>query len=186
MDDVENTGWIARELRSSDEAKFGARVERTKRTKVHTIIPHQFFSAASTECRELYIDGHFYGCISLAQAVAEGLSRFLCRFHCKRSDSPKERERRLRTANVISQRACEAFATIRGGDRNTFHHMNEDVPANYALLEERAQECIGALYDIESEVFAFDISDGHLVPRNPEYWPRSDSEHVNVQLRCGL
>lgn len=61
--------WKQLQLANIDEAKFAARAARAGRTRVHGIIPQHFFSAASSECRELFIDGHFYGCISLAQPL---------------------------------------------------------------------------------------------------------------------
>jgi hypothetical protein len=39
--------------------------------------PHVWFEVASTECRDLFRDGHFYGCICLSQSVAEGLGKFI-------------------------------------------------------------------------------------------------------------
>ena len=42
---------------------------------------NHFFSAASSQCRDAFIDGHYHGCISLAQALAEGLSSYLGGLH---------------------------------------------------------------------------------------------------------
>src|SRR4030095_6242148 len=41
--------------------------------------------------------------------------------------------------------------------RNTFHHVNADIPTDSSLLAARAEECANALCVIESEVFAFEI-----------------------------
>ena len=35
------------------------------------------FGGASAECVALYTDGRFYGCVALAQSVAEAIVRFL-------------------------------------------------------------------------------------------------------------
>src|SRR5206468_788901 len=95
--------WKRRQLQSIDEARFEQRAERAARTEVHGIIPQHFFSAASSECRDLFIDGRFYGCISLAQAVAEGLVRFLGDHHrLGAKNDPKVRAQRLHKAGVIS------------------------------------------------------------------------------------
>jgi hypothetical protein len=69
------------QLKRVDDARLPGRAERTERSRVHEVIPNHFFSAASSECRETFIDGHYYACVSLAQAVAEGLVRFLNGVH---------------------------------------------------------------------------------------------------------
>lgn len=176
--------WKRDEFKRMTEAGIPGRAERAGRTKVHGVIPNHFFSAASSECRDVFIAGHYYASISLAQAVAEGLARFLGDFHgvgAKRD--PPQRVRRLQSKGVITKRALDAFLRVWGNDRNTFHHINENISTDHEELERRAEECLNALLEIESEVFAFEISDGKLVPKNLAYWPKSDPDHVNVFLR---
>ena len=185
MDEFDETEWKRRELQLSDEARFEGRAERATRTKVHGIIPNHFFSAASSECRELFINGNYYGCISLAQAVAEALVRYLGEFHhIGAPKNPLLRVRSLHEARAISKDVLEAFDRTRGNDRNTFHHINPDLPTDYVVLEKRAEECVAALYTIESEIFAFDTVDGAIAPKNPQYWPREGPVFL-VHLRLG-
>ena len=40
-----------------DEARLAGRAQRSVRTSVHRVIPRHFFSAASSECRDVFIDG---------------------------------------------------------------------------------------------------------------------------------
>jgi len=172
------------QLKRHDDARLAGRAERATRTSVHGVIPNHFFSAASSECRDVFIDGHYYGCISLAQAVAEGLSNYLGRLHqVGAKNDPRQRVQRLCTKGAISEEALRAFLRVWGNDRNTFHHLNQDVPTDHTELERRAEECVQSLLAIESELFAFEINDGRLVPKNSMYWPESDSEHVDVFLR---
>ena len=172
------------QLRRHDGARLVSRTERAARTEVHGVIPNHFFSAASSECRDVFIDGHYYGCISLAQAVADGLSSYLGRLHhVGAKKDPQQRVQRLSKKGIISAGALDAFFRIWGNDRNTFHYLNEDVPTNYSDLERRAEECVKSLFEIESELFAFGISEGRIVPTHPIYWPKSDAEHTNVFLR---
>ncbi len=132
------------------------------------------------------MDGHYYACISLAQTVAEGLTRFLGDIHqVGAKNDPKQRVKRLHTKRVISQGVLDAFVRIWGNDRNTFHHMNRDIRTDHAGLEPRAEECVQALLEIEAEVFAFGIENGKIVPKQTMYWPKSDPEHVEVFLRLG-
>ena len=176
--------WKSEQLRQHDEARLAGRSERAARTSVHGVIPNDFFSAASSECRDVFIDGHYYGCISLAQAVAEGLARFLGDVHhVGAKKDPPQRVHRLHAKGAITKSALDAFVRIWGNDRNTFHHVNRDIPTKHAELERRAEECVTSLLEIESEVFAFEIEDGKIVPKNLAYWPKSDPEHLEVFLR---
>ena len=176
--------WKHEQLKRTDESRFAGRAERAARTKVHGLIPNHFFSFASSECRDVFIDGHYYASISLAQAVAEGLARYLGDFHQvgAKKDPPK-RVRRLLSKGVISQRITDAFLRIWGNDRNTFHHVNTDIQTDHQELERRAEECVNSLLEIESDVFAYEISEGKIVPKVHAYWPRVDSEHLQVFLR---
>jgi hypothetical protein len=181
---LEEMNQRASKLRRHDEAKLVGRANRSARTKVHDVIPNHFFSAASSECRDVFIDGYFYACVSLAQAVAEGLSGYLGRLHkVGAKNDPQQRVERLCNKGFISAAAQSAFHSIWSNDRNAFHHMNEDIPTEHQMLERRAEECVMALLKIESELFAFDIDEGRIIPKNPIYWPEVDAEHFEVFLR---
>jgi hypothetical protein len=58
--------WKREQLDRHDEARREERAARAARTSVHGVIPAQFFAAASSECRNVFIDGHYYACISLS------------------------------------------------------------------------------------------------------------------------
>jgi hypothetical protein len=117
--------------------------------------------------------------------VAEGLSQFLGTFHkVGARNNPAQRVRRLHAKGLISQTALDAFDRIWGNDRNTFHHLNPDIPTDHRALEARAEGCVNALLEIESEIFAFDtVEGGKIAPKHPEYWPRTGPEHMSVFLR---
>lgn len=178
--------WMRDQIRRDDEAKFDQRAARALRTKTHKIIPHRWFDVASSECRDMFRDGHFNGCVSLVQAVAEGLLKFLNQFHPVRGKKgPGVLPGRFRKAGVISDGCEQAFTRIRGADRNTFHHLNEDIITDVAKLEHRAEDCVMALYEIESEIFGFSFSEsGGIVPIHLEYWPKQDDKFLTVYLRC--
>ena len=40
--------------------------------EIQPIIPYTHFAKASSECWDMFDNAHYYGCISLTQAVAEG------------------------------------------------------------------------------------------------------------------
>lgn len=177
--------WKQEQLQRIDDARRAGRLERVARTRVHELIPYHFFSPASSECRDAFIDGHYYACVSLAQAVAEGLARFLNGFHrVGAKNDPQKMAFRLKKAGAISDAALNAFLRIWGNDRNTFHHVNTDIPTDGAELERRAEECIHSLYEIESELFAYTSNEGRIIPKNDAYWPKVDQEHLQVFLRA--
>jgi hypothetical protein len=181
---MSEANWKTEQLNRHDEARLAGRAERAARTEVHGVIPNHFFSAASSECRDVFIDGHYYRCISLAQAVAEGLSSYLGRLHqVGAQKDPQQRVQRLHKKCAISAGGLNAFLRIWGNDRNTFHHLNQDIPTDYFELERRAEECVKSLLEIESEVFAFGITEGRIVPKHPIYWPKSDADSTEVFLR---
>lgn len=103
----------ADQLKRHDEARLAGRADQAARTEVHGIIPNHFFSAASSECRNVFIDGHYHGCISLAQAVAEGPSSYLARLHqIGAKKDPQQRVQRLHKKGVITAGALDAFLRI--------------------------------------------------------------------------
>lgn len=173
-------------LRDVFNATIDHQVERSLRARVHSIIPLAFFSAASTECKELYVTGRFYGCITLCQSVAEGLSKFLAEKNTMRVKKGfSDRVRRLKRAGFLSGTAANAFGTIHGRDRNDFHHLNKDIEQDYRKLEARAIECLNALHAVEAEVFAYDVYNGNIAPKNKKYWPSPDEGTVDVFVRSG-
>jgi len=168
-------GDAERRFRDLFESTLQARLERQARSRIHPIIPGVFFSHASRESRNLFVEGHFYGSITLSQAVAEGLAKFLCESNGVSAKPPEGRAQRLRDKGVISDAALDAFKAIRGTDRNNFHHMNRDVEIDYQKLDARAFECVEGLYAIESEVFAFDTGAGGAISvRHAQYWDIKD------------
>ena len=136
----------------------------------------------------MYLDGHFIGAITLSQAVAEGLSEFLCEkngLKCPRKNH-LERVNKLLRENIISHEAKDAFEQIHDG-RKDFHHMNKDIETEYSKLEAKAKLSVDSLYLIEEEMFRFSWADGgEIVQVNPKYWDKSSDGTSQVFLRCLL
>ena len=198
--------WTRQQIQKDDEVKFEQRVARAQRVKVHRIIPHVWFDVASTGCWDLFRDGHFYGCICLSQSVAEGLAKFVLEVHhvtvgkhnrpIELCDKPatgrplielvKNLKRGLyngQPMSVVSEKCAKAFECIEGGDRDDFHHLNKRIITDFAELEKRAEQCVAALYDIESELFGFELTPGGLTPYQREYWPDAGKTYGQVDLR---
>jgi hypothetical protein len=172
---------------SSFNAGLDERINRAERAKVHNIIPYHYFSNVSAESKDLFIGGHYYGCISLCQTVAESLSRFICSVNKTRNTKDyNTRVNRLYAAKLISSQAKTAFETIWGTDRNTFHHLNIDLVTNYQDLLKRAEECLNGLYTIEAEIFSFKIINDAIAPEKPIYWPKPNDGKMDIFLKPKL
>jgi hypothetical protein len=176
--------FVSEQLARHDEATLAQRTERYASSRVHGIIPNQWFAAASSECRDMYVDGHFYGCISLSQAVAEGIAKFLLEKHSLADPGGQARRcQLLEERGIIDAASAKAFEIIRGTDRNHFHHLNKQIETDWQALKSRAAECVEALYSIESVLFAFDADAGAIRPRNRDLWIVKPDGTAEVFLR---
>lgn len=158
------------------------RIDRYLELRPHGIIPNSHFAAVSAEVHSLYRDGHFYGTISLAQAVAEALVRFICR---KNGWDPKqdykENVAQLKKRDKISSEFAVLFSKIWTG-RNNYHHLNPGIEQDRQKLELLAKEKLEHLKRIEEDLFAYTARKGKLIPKNPKYWDRK-GDKISVFLR---
>ena len=136
----------------------------------------------STECASLFRDGHFYGCIALAQAVAEALVRFICQKNSQRASSDFQKNvATLSRRNLISDELKGRFLEI-WERRNDFHHINPNIERNREELAKLARGKAQLLVEIESAIFAYTVADGKLRPKHPKYWDMTGNQ-VEVFLR---
>lgn len=175
---------LAKDMRAAFEAELPMRVHRASRVRLQPFIPAHWFSTAGTECISMYISGHFYGAIAVAQAYMEALSQFLSeQNYIRLARDISERWHRLCQEGCMSEGARDAALSILM-DRNDFHHLNKTIDQEFRELEARAEICVNDLYTVESEVFAYTINDpGKVAPKNPEYWPNAPSGQTQVNLR---
>jgi hypothetical protein len=173
-----------RRIQEMDAVTLEARVERTIMSRVHPVIPNHWFAPASSQCRQLFIDGHYYGCIALCQAVAEGIAKFLCQKNSIRTKgSQRKRCDLLTKRRVLSPLAGRVLMNIHGTDRNAIHHLNEDIDRDAETLAKRAEGCVDSLYLIESAVFAFKMAAGGKIElQEAKYW-LCEGEMTSVFLR---
>ena len=170
-------------LRNNFEGKLPACLARAAATRIVPIIPNHHFSVASSEIRDMYIEGYFNGAIALSQSVAEGLSKFVCkRKHVRSAKNHLTRVEKLRSEKIITEEANAAFKIIEDG-RNEFHHMNEEIVTNNSVLEQKAKQNVEKLFDIEDEIFRHSFDKGKLVPANPEFWDIKQNGTTEVFLR---
>lgn len=157
------------------------KVNRHLELRPHGIIPNSHFAAVSAECYSLYTDGHFYGTISLTQAVAEALLKFLCEKNELKVSSPENNVGKLTKKGLISATLSILFSNIRK-NRDDYHHLNPQIEQDRQKLESLAKEELTNLRDIEKELFAYSANEGKLIPKFPKYWD-IDQGKVSVFLR---
>lgn len=179
--------WIRNNLAQTDAATLDDRVARAMETRVHEIMPG-YFGGASTECRDDYVDGHYYSCISLAKAVAEGISKYVTdRNKIKRQNDFPTRVRRLKDDKFITEAGESALLRIwgSGSERNDFLHMNPEVETDHQRLKQRARECVDDLFTVESYLFARKQPVGPIEPVFPRYWDfAEDGSVAGFWIRC--
>ena len=105
------------ELAGDCQARAGERVDRYLRAQHHGIIADTPFAPASAECIDLFRDGHFYGAISLSQAVGEALVRHMCRSNqWKPAENFEENVGKLRQRNFIDDAIDAALRRLWGNE----------------------------------------------------------------------
>ena len=157
-------------IKQEFEQTLSSRVERYLKVKQPIVVPYTEFAPASAECALLFRDGHYYGCISLSQAVAEAITRFLChRNGWKPNKSFEQNVGKLKARQFISEEIYDKFIKI-WENRNDYHHLNPSIKIDRQNIESLAYEKIVLLKEIEVEVFRFTIADGAISPENTKYW----------------
>ena len=172
------------ELRQTDEQTRDARVERYLEINHQGIIGAHHFAAASSECINIYRDGHFIATVMATQAVNEAILKFLkernglCCF--KHEDLMKT----LRQKDIITQNCAAASEQIWGSFRNDVHHLNPKVSTiPFPVL---AKTNLQSLAVVEGEIFGVDVIDGRLHPKQSRYWDIQNDGTVPVYLRLGI
>lgn len=168
-------------LKQMFELTLDERIERHLEVKPHGIIPNSHFAAVSAECYSLYQDGHYYGTISLTQAVAEALLRFLCEKNELEVSSPENNVGKLKKKSMISASLAGLFSNIRK-NRDDYHHLNPQIEQDRQKLAALAKEKLTDLRDIEKELFAYTTNNGKLVPKYQKYWDQTGNT-IPVFLR---
>jgi hypothetical protein len=177
-----NSAGLRTELLRRCENDVDERVKRYGLVEPHGIIPNRHFASASSECSLLFRDGHYYGCVSLVQGVAEALVRFICEKRFGSAHSNFERNVRNLTKQAhISADDSVALMEI-WEQRDTYHHINADIEIGRSELEELAMRKTRRLVEVEGSIFAHGFNEGRIVPSNPDLWDIQD-DRTDVFLR---
>ena len=171
-------------IKQEDAQTLQIRALRFRKAKPHLIVPYTEFALVSAECVYLFRDGHFYGCIALAQSVAEAIARFLCQKNSWKPDKTFEKNiKKLHNRKFISDELKNNFLKM-WKKRDDYHHLNTKIETDRIKLEKIAYDKILLLNKIESEIFKYSISkDGKLIPDNKKYWKSNKDGTVPVFLK---
>lgn len=170
-----------------DEQTREARVDRYLEIDQQRIIGDHHFARASTECIDLYRDGHFISTVMTTQSVNEGILKFVAdRNGINYENITREDLLATLLSNGIFSKGCfEASKQIVKSFRNDVHHMNRKVATiDFPKLAKRN---IHNLSVVEREVFEVSISNnGELIPKHPKYWDINPDGTVPIYLRMGI
>lgn len=149
------------------------RADRFLQVRGYVLIPDGPFAAPSVECAEQFRDGHYFGCISLTQAVLEAVIRHIWQVKLKKKQSQDgsfdKNLEALHKKKIISDEWKTKLDEI-WADRHSFHHLRPSVEADHLKLEETARNTLNLLNDLEQEFFGFNVQEGIVVPDYPGYW----------------
>jgi len=143
-------------IKQEIEQTLSLRAQRYLKVKPHGIVPYTQFASVSAECNLLFRDGHYYGCITLTQSVAEAIVRFLCQ---KNSWKPERK------------------------NRDDYHHLKHNIEVQRIKLEKISYKKVLLLKEIESEIFKFSIKNGKLIPENKKYWELHKNGTIPIFLK---
>lgn len=171
-------------IKQETEQTLSLRAQRYLKVKPHGVVPCTQFAAVSAECTLLFRDGHYYGCITLTQSVAEAIVRFLCQKNSWKPEKDFEKNiNKLLNRNFISEKLKNKFLQI-WENRDDYHHLNPKIEVQRTKLEEISYEKVLLLKEIESEIFKFSLNkDGKLIPENKKYWELQKNGTIPVFLK---
>jgi hypothetical protein len=176
-------------LAETYNSSIDERVDRYLDVGHQWIIGNHHFAEASSECINVYRDGHFISAVMMSHSINEGIIVFVAeriKLSRNRDDgnakSIEELAYELEQKKAITESCADASRKIYGSYRNDIHHMNPKVGSiDFSSL---ARENLKRLAEIEKEVFGVDISSGgKLKPHNPLYWDLNADGTVSAFLR---
>ena len=177
---------LIRQFSEIDEYTREARVDRYLEVNRQRIIGSHHFARASTECIDLYSDGHFIATVMATQAVNEGIIKFVAERNNIKYENMTLSDllTDLASQSIFSQDCFEASDRIRRSFRNDVHHMNPTVAK--INFPELGKKNIHNLAVVEREIWATNFKDGKMIPIYPKYWDINSDGTIPIYLRSGI
>jgi hypothetical protein len=160
-------------IKSEDPQTLSDRASRFLQVRDTVIVPNRPFAASSIECAEQFRDGHYFGCIALAQSVLEAVILHVWQIALKRKPNHEDTFDKnidaLHKKKVISDK-WKAKLEQMWANRHSFHDLRPSAKSDQQRIEEMARNLLMLLSDLEREFFGFTSREGIVVPDHPEYW----------------
>jgi hypothetical protein len=142
-------------------------------------LPLSYLTPAALELRYQFIDGNWYGCILLALGLADGLTKHVATSHGlnpQQGADAIERANYLQHKGALSPAAYAACAKIWGTakERGHFVHFNAQLETDPVRLEARARASVFGVYELQADLFGFDLVKGRVRQHHPKLWPEGD------------
>ena len=157
------------------------RADRFLQVRGTVLVPDGPFAAPSVECAEQFRDGHYFGCITLTQAVLEAVIRHVWQVKLKKKPNQEgsfdKNLEALHKKKFISDEWKTKLEQM-WAERHSFHHLRPAVEADHQKLEATARNTLKLLNELEREFFGFKLQDGIVVPDHSEYWSVKDGESM--------
>lgn len=174
--------FLKESLQSELDQTLDQRVDRYMQIDHQGIIGNHHFTAASSECINLYRDGYYISAVMVSQAVNEGIVKFVAdRNGIKEKKEQGDLMDEFVQREIMSSVCAEASKKIWCSFRNDVHHMNPKVAS--IPFQQLAKRNLQDLATLEKEIFGCDFKDGKLVPHHPKYWDVQKDGTVPVFLR---
>ena len=175
-------------LISEFNASADQRVTRYMEIGHQWIIGNHHFAEASSECINVYRDGHFIAAVMMSHSINEGIIVFVAdrvkmprHISDGKAKSIEDLIGELEHQKTISKSCADAARGIYGSYRNDIHHMSPKVGGiNFCSL---ARENLKRLAIIEGEIFGTDVIEGRLKPHHSVYWDLNADGTVSAFLR---
>ena len=175
---------LIQEFAQIDELTREERVDRYLEIDRQKIIGEHHFARASTECINLYRDGHFISTVMTTQAVNEGILKFVADRNNIQNMPRDDLLTTLLSKGIFSKNYYDASKQIMKSFRNDVHHMNS--PVTTIDFPKLAKKNIQNLAVIERELWSAAIIGGKLRPFQPKYWDINPDGTVPIHSRAGI
>jgi hypothetical protein len=180
MSDPAEQEIVEEQLKAEYLRTLRDRADRWMQVSRLNIVPRGPFASPSAECMELFRDGHFYGCITLTQAVAEAVIKHIYWIEFPQTNRSKfiglqNRLDSLHQNGIVSDE-MKAKVEKLWERRNDFHHLDPSTQQGHQVIHDLAKEKLTLLSDVEAEFFGYSIHEGMINPKYPKYWDILDGK----------
>jgi hypothetical protein len=129
------------------------------------------FAVPINECVEQFRDGHYYGCIALAQAIMEMMICHIWQVELRKRKSQKADFKKnlevLHKKGVVTD-DWKAKLDHMWSNRHAFHHLRSSVETDRQELEAVARNHLRLLNELQQTFFGSSVNEG-VVPKYAEH-----------------